>query len=895
MTDKSNRKKLDKYRHDVIDFLSKNRYVEDGEHKHTHQSWGNIIQGKFFLDKDKVKEFLKLYCTAVENGVNDFSILEIQKDYSPIIIDIDLKAPNEGTFERLYDEEMVKTIISKYIEAINIYLDVGDQDYKICLFEKKRPTDNDDVIKDGFHIIFPDLCVHTKLRHLIRDTVVKSCENLFEDFLENTDKIIDKAVVSSNGWFLYGSRKPCCEPYSLTKIYDSDLKIIYDCEIDEKLKDTYIIEYLSLHKKSKRYCKKAATNVNERFAESDIEVAYNKLRVDTSSNNMDTKYFRLEAKEDVIRRATKFTNMLSDDRSNNYEEWRNVGLALHNTDDSLLSVWMDFSGKSSKFRKAVDGNGDCKKFWKQFKTPSSGSLLTIRSLAYWAKEDSPKEFDAYEREEFKNTLRKSLDKSTFSLAKAFYTKFSDRFVCSSTKTNLWWEFKDNRWNRVDDAYTIKILLSEDFANEYNKEICEMTMQATKVSGMEKEEIQQKLTRICGIVEKLMNIVHKKNIIEDAKTLFYDPKFEEKLDSNIYLIGFENGVYDLEHKVFRNGRPDDYIHNSTGYAYRKYSDTMLFKTNIDNFFEQILPNKSVRDFFKVALATCISGETKEEKLYILTGSGSNGKSLTVDLMIQALGNYYMSCPITMITRKRGQSNDASPEKVRMKGKRFGVFQETDEGERINVGIMKEFTGGDKVLVRDLFKGSNEMIEFKPQMKYFLTCNQLPSVPSNDDGTWRRLRVIEFGSKFTDNPSKPNEFLIDKNLKQEIRKWGPSFMSYLINIYEKQYKDKPMVEPVEVMASTNQYKMENDFYTEFIIEKINGTDNPKNVISKDMMWETFRAWYKTNYEGKPLPKRPDMLKFMNKAICEPNRKGYYECVVFNTPHESDEDAPKNDLDV
>jgi P4 family phage/plasmid primase-like protien len=893
MTEKINRKKLDKYRHDVIEFLSNHRYTDDMEQKPTHQSWGNIIQGRFFLDKDKVRDFLKLYNTAVENGINDFSILEIQKDYSPIIVDIDLKAPNDNSNNRLYDDKLIMAIINKYVDAINKYLVVPDYNFKICLFEKKRATDNDDTIKDGFHIMFPDLSVHTKIRHLIREEVVKSCDNLFENYLEAADKIIDKSVVSSNGWFLYGSKKPCCEPYTLTKIFNMELETIYDYENDEVLKDSYIIEYLSLHKKHKRYSKSTATPLNESISEDVIDSAFNRLGVDVSAKPFDNKFIRSEAKEDVIRRATRYANMLSDDRATNYEEWRNVGLALHNTDDSLLSVWMDFSTKSKKFKKASDGSGDCKKFWKQFKTPSTGSLLTIRSLAYWAKEDNPKEYEIFEREEFKNTLRKSLDKSTFSLAKAFYTKFADRFICSSTKTNLWWEFKDHRWNRVEDAYTIKILLSEDFANEYNKEICEMTIQATKVSGMEKEEIQQKLTRICGIVEKLMNIVHKKNIIEDAKTLFYDPKFEEKLDSNISLIGFENGIYDLEHKVFRNGRPDDYVHNSTGYAFRKYSDNMLFKTNIDRFFEQILPNKSVRDFFKIALSTCISGETKEEKLYILTGSGSNGKSLTVDLMIQALGNYYMSCPITMITRKRGQSNDASPEKVRMKGKRFGVFQETDEGERINVGIMKEFTGGDKVLVRDLFKGSNEMIEFKPQMKYFLTCNQLPAVPSNDDGTWRRLRVIEFGSKFTDVPSKPNEFLIDKNLKQEIKRWGPSFMSYLINIYEKQYMNKQLIEPDEVMASTNQYKMENDFYTEFIIEKITGTDDIRNIISRDMMWETFKAWYKTNYEGKPLPKRPDLLKFMNKAIGEPGKKGYQK-VIFNAPHESDEEK-KNDLDV
>ena len=61
----------------------------------------------------------------------------------------------------------------------------------------------------------------------------------------------------------------------------------------------------------------------------------------------------------------------------------------------------------------------------------------------------------------------------------------------------------------------------------------------------------------------------------------------------------------------------------------------------------------------------------------------------------------------------------------------------------------------------------------------------------------------------------------------------------------------------------------------------------------MWETFKAWYKTNYEGKPLPKRPDLLKFMNKAIGEPGKKGYQK-VIFNAPQESDEEK-KNDLDV
>jgi len=212
-------------------------------------------------------------------------------------------------------------------------------------------------------------------------------------------------------------------------------------------------------------------------------------------------------------------------------------------------------------------------------------------------------------------------------------------------------------------------------------------------------------------------------------------------------------------------------------------------------------------------------------------------------------------------------------------------------------MKEFTGGDKVLVRDLFKGAQEMIEFKPQMKYFLTCNQLPLVPSNDDGTWRRLRVIEFSSKFVDNPNpeKNNEFKINTNLKQDIQKWTTTFVSFLIHVYETEYKDCTYLkEPEEVMASTNQYKMENDFYTEYYIDRITRTDNPKDKITREALYGDFKIWYKGNYDGRPVPKKPEFEKTFSKIIGEPERNYYYK-VVFNMHLEENSNQNSNDLDM
>lgn len=905
MTEKIDNKKLAKSKERVYDLLEKNRCTDENKDSATHLSYG-IFSGKFLLDKNQRLEFMRLYSKAITDGVNDFSILERQKEYAPIIVDIDLEIPSEDYKNvRLYSDDMILNIAKKYIDAINSILDVPNGLNKVCVFEKERAQEKDGVYRDGFHLMFPDLCVHTKVRHLIRYKVVKVCdeEKTFEEYLNGPDKIIDKAVVSANGWFLYGSVKPNGIPYSLSTIYDSELNVLYDHKqhmgfnletgdcYEQHYDQATLVKFFSVQ--NSNYLKKYATPLTDEFADSDIDAECEKLGINSSVKIEEIKYDIPASKEDEVRRACKLTLMLNEKRAYDYHDWLHVGLALHNIDESLLSAWIEFSKKCSKKFK----EGECEKIWKTMRNPLNGNALTIRSLAYWAKQDDPKQYELYNKEEFKNMMKKSLDGNTYFLAKSVHAKYSDRFVCSALKTNTWWEFKNHRWQRKEEGYSLKLMFSEDFANEFNKEIAEISLKATQLAGIEKEELQQRRTRIDKIVSNLMNHHFKETLIKECKNLFYDDKFEEKLDSNIYLVGFENGVYDLEQGVFRDGRPDDYITLSTKNDFHKWSDRNPYNVHIQRFFEQIFPNEVVRKYFLTVLSTLVSGETKEEKMHILNGCGSNGKSLTTDLLSYAFGDYYMSCPITIITRKRGQSNETSPEKIRMKGRRVGIFQETDDGEKLNVGVLKEITGGDSMLIRDLFKGANDMIEFKPQMKYFVTCNQFPEVPSIDDGTWRRLRVLLFGSKFIDNPTKANEFKIDTMMKQKIKQWGPAFISYLVHLYMTEYKNKNyLTEPAEVMLSTNQYKMENDYYTEYFMAKISVIDNVKSVISETTLWVDFKTWYKVAYESKSLPKKTDFVKFLTKQLGEPTKRGYTN-IVFNSQSESDEDpdVSKNDLDV
>ena len=905
MTETLSLKKTAQLKDAVYDILSKNRITEESKTKESHRSYG-LFQGKFALDKSQRKLFNAAYIKAISKGVNDLSILEVQKEYAPIIVDIDLEMPSENYKSgRLYDNEMILNIIGKYVESINTYLDVSKDNFKICLLEKEKPTLKDGNCKDGFHLMFPNLCVQTQMRHLIRYKVVKMCEEegLFKHFLNGPDKIIDKAVVSSNAWFLYGSRKPAGNAYSLIKIYNDKLQVLHDCkkrisidcktgeETEEYYDDKTIIKYLSLQ--NTKLSKKYATPLNDDFANSDINAECEKLGINSTVKAEQVKYIIPANKESDIHKATTFTGLLNEVRASNYNDWLRVGLALHGIDDSLIYTWIEFSKKcGKKFEE-----GKCEKLWKTMKTSTSGNILTIRSLAYWAKEDDPKQYQAFIKQEFKNLMSKSLDGSIYNLAKCVHAKYCDRFVCSAIKTNTWWEFRHHRWSRIEEGYTLKLLLSEEFANEYHLELGEISVQITQAEDFAKQILLSKQANTKKIIDKLMNTSNKNILMDECRSLFYDKTFEQKLDSNIHLLGFENGIYDLENSVFRDGRPDDYITLSTRNNYYKWNESNPLNEAVMTFFAQILPNEKVRNYFINALCTCLSGETKEEKLYIMSGSGSNGKSLTMDLMYHALGDYYMTCPITIITRKRGQSNETSPEKVRMKGRRCGVFQETDDGEKLNVGIMKEFTGGDKILVRDLFKGANDMIEFKPQMKLFLTCNQLPPVPSNDDGTWRRLRVIEFGSKFTDTPTKPNEFKIDTMLKQKIEQWAPCVISYLLHIFNTQYKNKTyLTEPDEVLEYTKSYKASNDYYTEYKLEKLNITGNPQNTIHSIALYDDFRTWYKSRYDPKSTPKKPDFCKFISNQpdIGKANKSDYFPNITFKMIMPNQEVITNSNLD-
>ena len=396
--------------------------------------------------------------------------------------------------------------------------------------------------------------------------------------------------------------------------------------------------------------------------------------------------------------------------------------------------------------------------------------------------------------------------------------------------------------------------------------------------------EEKSKKCISISKQLKNASFKDSIMKECRTLFVDDKFEELLDSRSHLIGFENGVYDLKLHIFRDGMPDDYILLSTKNNYIKYNSEIPEIADINEFFAKIFTNKNLRNYVLDTLSCILDGSISQERFYIFTGQGSNGKSKLLDLIQKAIGDYYCILPIALLTQKRAASNAAQSELERTKGRRFAVMQEPSENERLNIGLMKELSGQDRILVRTLFK---EPYEFKPQFKMILTCNELPEVPSDDGGTWRRIKVCNFSSRFCENPdTRKNEFHMDFELTDKFEKWKEIFISMMIERH-KHINASSIHEPSEVRIATESYKQNNDVIGQFINEKIlidPDIKEPRLTITK--LYNDFRIWCASNViKSKKCPDRNQLKAYFEKLLDTPYDNKGWKGIAYKLENDDD----------
>jgi P4 family phage/plasmid primase-like protien len=912
----------------------------------------NIKGGSYHIPADQYKPFLREYATEIFlKGSNEYLTEKQLPSEGPLLIDMDLRHTID-TVSRQYTNyhkiDLINTILAILLK---VYLFDKSCEFPIFIYEKDTVNCQQDtqITKDGLHIMIGIQSGGQPARMKIRDELIACVSEMWSDIpITNTwSDVFDEGIFKGHtNWQLFGSRKPGNQPYKLTHAY----KIVYDKNEDEfiqkerELESCYFVENIKLL--SARYpnhialpvrsdvvgetagggaatTKQSARNTMIHVPNTTSASLYN-ITIQSVRTHEELSQFMEQFMNTYIP-IIDVNNILTDTHSylntlppkyyapGSYDNWMRTAWALKNTHDSLFPYWVEFSAKSSGFL-FYDIPTMYEK-WASFDMNNPNGL-TLRSIMHWSKIDAPEKYKEVrtktidyriERCVKTNKYEPDLDDkrtagcTTVDLAELLHYIYKDRFICSSIKGNIWYEFNHHYWREIDSGVVLRNLISTEMRRLFDKKRGALFLaEEAAEEGPKKEALQKEKEKYGSIYTRLGVTCEKNNIMTEARELFYDDKFFEKIDSNNHLICFKNGVYDFKQGVFRKGYPEDYITLCTNINYLAYDrerDEPL-REELRVFLSQLFPDPELCRYMTEHLASAFIGGNPNQTMNMYMGHGQNGKSVLTGFMGMVLGDYKGDVPLSLIvTRERTKIGGTAPELLALKGKRYAVMQEPSKGDVINDGIMKQITSGEDVVqARGLYQQNS--ISFIPGFKLVVCMNEQMTIDGNSHGTWRRVRLVPFDSLFTDNPVKndplkPHQFLVDKNMRLKFEEWKEVFAVWMVEIATK---TQGMVKDCDaVLAASNAYRESQDKFSQFIAERI--MKDPQGRLDKKTVKQEFDLWYAQNIGGKP-PIPRDLYEVLDKmfgrntlAIWNGIKIRYADAVGFETETENiiREDGP------
>ena len=447
----------------------------------------------------------------------------------------------------------------------------------------------------------------------------------------------------------------------------------------------------------------------------------------------------------------------------------------------------------------------------------------------------------------------------YDLAKILYHLFNNEFRFDSRYKD-WYYFK-NRWIKCNNKLRTKIsndivdyykLMKNTIKKNYKQKDTNKIVDNNNINNIDNNnEIQYKckIKKIDNLIGDLKTTAFKNNIIKEAEEIFTDnhENILDKLDNDVYLLGFNNGVYDIKNKCFREIRSDDYISMSVGYDYIDensiyYDKSMELK--LLTFLEEIQPEIKQREYVLIYLSTSLIGLNILQHFVVFLGEGRNGKGMITNLLSSTFGDYFSSFKSKLLTKPSTDANLADPMILDLRKRRICIGSEPEKNERINTGFTKLLTGRDKIKTR--YNHGNDMIEFEVNFKIILLCNAVPEADQDDKAYRKRLKCIGFPTTFVDNPKNDNEKKINYNLNVDCFK--QYFILLLIKYYNK-YETEGLPQNEQIEDLTNRINTENNKSLEFMINKTEISEG--NNIHTQTLYDKFKDWFYDNYPNEKIP--------------------------------------------
>lgn len=330
----------------------------------------------------------------------------------------------------------------------------------------------------------------------------------------------------------------------------------------------------------------------------------------------------------------------------------------------------------------------------------------------------------------------------------------------------------------------------------------------------------------------------------------------EFDKEDMLLNTESGYVDLSSGELHDHDIDKKFSHQTVAEYSDNVDAPLW----EKFLNQIFNNdEELIHYVQKAIGYSFTGSVDEQCLFILNGRGRNGKSVFSNVVSDVAGNYAKQMNVQTIVAKKNQSGSANSDIARLEGARIVTSSELNEGDRFDESLVKQLTGGDKILARFLY-GSE--FEYKPKFKIWMATNHLPIIRGTDDGIWRRIKIIPF------NIQIPKE-KVDKKLEYKLKAEYTGILNWIVQ-GAIMWQQEGLEDPEAVTKVIETYRAEMDPLDAFLEECC--TTGQNYSIKAREMYDAYHEWAKESEEYKM-----SMTKFgreMRKKLLRVKRRdGWY----------------------
>jgi len=302
----------------------------------------------------------------------------------------------------------------------------------------------------------------------------------------------------------------------------------------------------------------------------------------------------------------------------------------------------------------------------------------------------------------------------------------------------------------------------------------------------------------------------------------------QLDADHYALNTLSGTVDLRTGRIRPHNKTDLITKLAPFDVADAADAVQWWDFLDRIFDGDL---ELIAFVQRAVGYAITGDTSEQCLFILYGTGANGKTTFLNVLRTVLGDYASHAPTEMFLKR---SSDRIPNDLaRLRGSRFVTTAEMPFGARLDETFIKQITGGDTLMARFMHR---EWFEFRATFKVFSATNHLPAASGGDRALWRRILVIPFTVTIP-----PDER--DPHLEAKLLSEAPAIIGWLIEGCLA-WQETGLRPPQRVLDTVQQYRESVDVIGQFLSTCFD--EDVTSTVPASTVYKAYQAWCVTNGE-------------------------------------------------